>query len=58
LLEAGLVDEWVGFLAPLLSGGPLPALAGRGFPDGLRLKDPQFQRIGPDVMLRAELLRE
>ncbi len=58
LLEAGLVDEWVGFLAPLLSGGPLPALAGRGFPDGLRLKEPQFQRFGPDVMLRAELLRE
>lgn len=58
LLEAGLVDEWVGFLAPLLCGGPLPALAGRGFPDGIRLKQPQFQRFGPDLMLRAELDRE
>ncbi len=56
LLEAGLVDEWVGFLAPLLAGGPLPGLAGGGFPEGLRLKEPRFRRFGQDVMLRAELL--
>jgi diaminohydroxyphosphoribosylaminopyrimidine deaminase/5-amino-6-(5-phosphoribosylamino)uracil reductase len=57
LLEAGLVDEWVAFLAPMLCGGPVPALAGGGFPDGLRLKEPEFRRFGGDVMLRAEILR-
>jgi diaminohydroxyphosphoribosylaminopyrimidine deaminase / 5-amino-6-(5-phosphoribosylamino)uracil reductase len=55
LLEAGLVDEWVAFLAPLAGGGPLPAVAGAGFPDGLALKDPVFRRFGPDVMLRARV---
>ena len=58
LLEAGLVDEWVAFLAPMLCGGPVPALAGEGFPDGLRLKQPEFRRFGNDVMLRAEVLRD
>ena len=58
LLEAGLVDEWVAFLAPMLCGGPVPALAGEGFPDGLRLRQPEFHRFGSDVMLRAEVLRD
>jgi diaminohydroxyphosphoribosylaminopyrimidine deaminase/5-amino-6-(5-phosphoribosylamino)uracil reductase len=58
LLEAGLVDEWVAFLAPMLCGGPVPALAGGGFPDGLRLEQPEFRRFGSDVMLRAEVLRD
>ena len=57
LLEAGLVDEWVAFLAPLLGGGPVPAVAGAGFPDGLRLQAPEFRRVGSDVMLRAEIHR-
>jgi diaminohydroxyphosphoribosylaminopyrimidine deaminase/5-amino-6-(5-phosphoribosylamino)uracil reductase len=55
LLEAGLVDEWVAFLAPLLGGGPVPAVAGAGFPEGLRLEEPEFRRIGGDVMLRARV---
>ena len=57
LLEAGLVDEWVAFLAPLAGGGPLPAVAGTGFPDELVLKDAKFRRFGPDVMLRARVVR-
>jgi diaminohydroxyphosphoribosylaminopyrimidine deaminase/5-amino-6-(5-phosphoribosylamino)uracil reductase len=57
LLEAGLVDEWVAFLAPITSGGPVPAVAGEGFPDGLVLKDAAFRRFGPDVMLRARVVR-
>lgn len=56
LLEARLVDEWVGFLAPMLCGGPVPALAGAGFPEGLRLEEPVYSRFGPDVMLRARVL--
>jgi diaminohydroxyphosphoribosylaminopyrimidine deaminase/5-amino-6-(5-phosphoribosylamino)uracil reductase len=55
LLEKGLVDEWVAFLAPLLAGGPLPAVAGAGFPEGLRLREPEFRRVGNDVMLRARV---
>jgi diaminohydroxyphosphoribosylaminopyrimidine deaminase/5-amino-6-(5-phosphoribosylamino)uracil reductase len=53
LLEKGLVDEWVAFLAPMVGGGPLPAVAGAGFADGLRLEEPEFRRFGGDVMLRA-----
>jgi diaminohydroxyphosphoribosylaminopyrimidine deaminase/5-amino-6-(5-phosphoribosylamino)uracil reductase len=58
LLEKGLVDEWVAFLAPLLGGGPLPAVAGTGFPEGLRLEKPEFRRFGGDVMLRATIARD
>ncbi|WP_035610327.1 bifunctional diaminohydroxyphosphoribosylaminopyrimidine deaminase/5-amino-6-(5-phosphoribosylamino)uracil reductase RibD [Haloferula sp. BvORR071] len=54
-IEAKLVDEWVAFLAPLLAGGPVPALAGAGSAEGLRLLDPLFSRFGPDVMLRARV---
>jgi diaminohydroxyphosphoribosylaminopyrimidine deaminase / 5-amino-6-(5-phosphoribosylamino)uracil reductase len=57
LLEAGLVDEWVAFLAPLIGGGGVPATAGNGFPESLRLKEPQFRQLGPDVMLRALVAR-
>ncbi|MDB6079828.1 MAG: bifunctional diaminohydroxyphosphoribosylaminopyrimidine [Akkermansiaceae bacterium] len=53
LLEAGLVDEWVAFLAPLLTGGPVPALAGTGV--NRTLEEPVFARFGPDVMLRARV---
>lgn len=55
LLDCGLVDEWVAFLAPMVTGGRVPALAGYGFPDGLELSDQTFQRFGPDVMLRARV---
>jgi diaminohydroxyphosphoribosylaminopyrimidine deaminase/5-amino-6-(5-phosphoribosylamino)uracil reductase len=57
LLDRGLVDEWVAFLAPLMGGGPLPAVAGAGFPEGLRLEKPEFHRFGDDVMLRATVLK-
>ena len=57
LLEAGLVDEWVAFLAPLLGGGPVPAVAGAGLGEGLRLQEAEFRRFGPDVMLRAAIVR-
>ena len=55
LVEARLVDEWVAFLAPLIAGGPVPALAGHGLAHGLRLQSPVFRRFGPDVMLRGVL---
>lgn len=57
LLEAGLVDEWVAFLAPLLCGGPVPALAGEGLREELRLDEVVFSRFESDVMLRARIRR-
>jgi riboflavin biosynthesis pyrimidine reductase len=57
LIEAKLIDEWVAFMAPLLGGGPVPALAGDGLGDGLPLSHASFRRFGPDVMLRAKILR-
>lgn len=57
LMEAGLVDEWVGFMAPLISGGPVPALAGDGLGEGITLADASFQRFGQDIMVRATIRR-
>ena len=53
LFEAGLVDEVVIYLAPLLCGGPTPGLAGGGLPDCVRLTAGEFARIGDDIRLRA-----
>jgi len=55
LVEAGLVDEVVVYLAPMLCGGDVPALGGLGLPAPLKLVDPVFTRIGDDVRLRARI---
>jgi len=57
LMDAGLVDEWVAFMAPLVTGGPVPALAGEGWAGGRSLAGAEFHRFGPDVMLRARVVR-
>lgn len=54
-VDAGLVDEVVAFLAPMLTGGPVSAIAGVGLADRLKLIDPHFERLGPDVMMRARV---
>lgn len=51
LAEAGLIDEVVLYLAPMLCGGPVSALAGAGV--DLALQGAQFEKIGNDVRLRA-----
>lgn len=53
LLEAGLVDEVVVYHAPLLCGGPTPALAGIGLPEAMRLEEVEFQRVGNDLRTRG-----
>lgn len=58
LFGQGLVDEVVLYYAPLLCGGPVPALAGTGFRPSVRLKETAFTRIGDDVRLRALVDRE
>jgi diaminohydroxyphosphoribosylaminopyrimidine deaminase/5-amino-6-(5-phosphoribosylamino)uracil reductase len=53
LFEQGLVDEVVLYYAPLLCGGPVPALAGPGFTPSLTLSTPEYIRLGDDIRLRA-----
>lgn len=55
-LDAGLVDEVVVFMAPMVSGGPVPATGGGGL-RGVQLDRVTYQNFGPDVMLRAMVAR-
>lgn len=51
-----LVQEVCCFLAPLLAGGSVPAVGGRGIgelSERIRLRAPNFERIGPDLCLRG-----
>lgn len=57
LFEAGLVDEVVVYLAPLLCGGTVPALGGTGWSESLRLTELDVARLGDDLRLRG-LLRK
>ncbi len=57
LIEAGLVDEVVIYYAPLLCGGPVPALAGAGLPHALELKETEFARFGNDIRCRGIIAR-
>lgn len=52
-IDAQLVDEVVAFAAPMLCGGDVPALGGRGLPGGVGLLDVRFDRFGDDVMMRG-----
>jgi diaminohydroxyphosphoribosylaminopyrimidine deaminase/5-amino-6-(5-phosphoribosylamino)uracil reductase len=56
LLDARLVDEWVSYFAPLICGGPSPAVGGKGI--GELFKRPRLHRIesarlGDDVRVRG-----
>ncbi len=55
LLEAGLIDEVVVYLAPMLCGGPHPAMAGAGLPESLKLENAVYEQLGDDVRLRAQV---
>ncbi|MEI6175672.1 MAG: bifunctional diaminohydroxyphosphoribosylaminopyrimidine deaminase/5-amino-6-(5-phosphoribosylamino)uracil reductase RibD [Verrucomicrobiota bacterium] len=56
LFEAGLIDEVVIYYAPLLCGGPVPALAGNGLPQSLRLGETQYIQLGDDIRFRGVVL--
>jgi len=62
LFEAGLVDEVVAFIAPMLIGGvkaPGP-VGGRGVQrviDAHRLVDVTFEQVGEDLMIRGKVRR-
>jgi diaminohydroxyphosphoribosylaminopyrimidine deaminase/5-amino-6-(5-phosphoribosylamino)uracil reductase len=49
LFDAGLIDEVVIYCAPLLCGGPTPALAGDGLKESLRLVETEFTQLGDDI---------
>lgn len=58
--DRGLVDEVNFYLAPLLIGGPVPTLGGRGAgsnDQAIRLENTTYSRIGPDVKLSGKVGR-
>ncbi|MCE9609585.1 MAG: bifunctional diaminohydroxyphosphoribosylaminopyrimidine deaminase/5-amino-6-(5-phosphoribosylamino)uracil reductase RibD [Chthoniobacter sp.] len=53
-----LVDRIHFYLAPLLCGGPVPAIGGRGVAATIaapQLRHPHYQKIGSDLRLTAEV---
>ncbi len=55
-LDQGLVDEWVSYFAPLVVGGDVPAVGGRGIQDlecRPRLERISYQSFGSDVRVRG-----
>jgi diaminohydroxyphosphoribosylaminopyrimidine deaminase/5-amino-6-(5-phosphoribosylamino)uracil reductase len=59
--DRSLVDEVCFYLAPMLTGGPIPTVGGRGVADvrsAFELEQPAFRRIGSDVRMIAAVLRK
>jgi diaminohydroxyphosphoribosylaminopyrimidine deaminase / 5-amino-6-(5-phosphoribosylamino)uracil reductase len=59
-IAAGLVDRVALFVAPRLAGGGVPLAwsdAGRAAGDGLRLGPLAVRRVGPDLLLTADVIR-
>jgi diaminohydroxyphosphoribosylaminopyrimidine deaminase/5-amino-6-(5-phosphoribosylamino)uracil reductase len=60
-VDARLVDRVVFYVAPILIGGGVPAIAGRGAGsngEGIRLADVTCQRIGPDLKIEGCVFSE
>ena len=60
LFDAKLVCEVVFYVAPLISGGRVAAVGGRGVgraSEAAFLKDPQYRRVGPDVRISGLIAR-
>ena len=59
-LDSRLIDRIVFYIAPVLLGGPTPALGGHGVPSNesaLHLNNPTYRRIGPDLRVEGEVQR-
>jgi len=55
-LDAGLIDEWVIYLAPLVTGGPTPAVGGQGaasLEERFSLKYLTIHQVGNDLCARG-----
>lgn len=57
MMEAGLIDEVVAYMAPMLCGGPRPALGGSGIDPALHLDGLTFERFGNDIKWRGRIRR-
>ena len=60
-LDEGWADEAVFYLAPLITGGNIPAVGGEGVPDlrgRIEMGSCMFKRIDNDVRVRAAILRD
>lgn len=55
LLEAGVINEWVQDIAPILSGGELPVLPGDFLATERRLEIETQQNLGGNIVLRGVL---
>lgn len=56
--DNGLVDRVVFYVAPVLLGGGVPAVAGLGVgsnEDGYRLEDVSYRQIGPDLKIEGRV---
>jgi len=54
--DAGLIDEWVIYLTPMVTGGPSPAVGGKGagsLEERYSLKDLQIHQVGNDLCARG-----
>lgn len=54
IFDQRLANEVVFYYAPVLTGGPVPAVGGVGVgAEGIKLRDAQFSKTGVDLRLRA-----
>ena len=56
LLDSNLVDEWITYLAPLITGGDIPAVGGTGIASlksRLHLEKVTYQQLGFDIRMRG-----
>jgi diaminohydroxyphosphoribosylaminopyrimidine deaminase/5-amino-6-(5-phosphoribosylamino)uracil reductase len=59
-LDEGLIDEWVVYLAPLVTGGPVVAVGGEGsatLEERISLEKISIQRVGKDLCARGVVRR-
>lgn len=57
--DRDLVDRIVFYIAPLLTGGAVPAIGGTGVgsnADARRLADVNYEKVGPDLKISARVL--
>lgn len=62
LLEEGLIDEWIAYVAPLVCGGPYPAAGTEIFTKGfpwmpVPLDEAEINKVGADLMIRGIVRR-
>lgn len=62
LLEEGLIDEWIAYVAPLVCGGPYPAAStdifSKRFPwMPVPLDEAEINKVGSDLMIRGIVRR-